>query len=423
MPRHRNLVEVPRDLAGLTHFDPRVECAPQEADLAPQAVQQIWHAVETMYRTGLHPGIQLTIRRRGKVVLNRAIGHARGNGPGADDGGEKRLLRTDTPICLFSASKAITAMLAHRMVELGRLRLDDRVADHVPEYAAHGKGRTTVRELLAHRAGIPALPVRHIDPALLTDWDEVIRLLCAARPSAGLGQQQSYHAVTAGYIVGELVQRVSGRPLAQVLREEIAEPLGCRYLRYGMAPEDRDALASNHSTGPRLGFPLNRVARRALGMDFEALAPIANTDAFLSSVVPAANIHSTADESCRFYQMLLDEGRFGNRHVFQPETVREATRAVGRIQVDRTLLVPIRFAPGFILGERPFGLYGGNCPRAFGHLGFINIVCWADPARDLSVALLNTGKSMAARSIPSLGRVLWAIGHHCSPVRSARPAP
>ncbi len=422
MLKTRNLITVPRDLASVTHYGPNGECRPQDVELAPAAVSRIWQSVEAMYRTGLHPGIQLVIRRRGKVVLDRSIGHARGNGPGgAGDGHEPAPMRTDIPICLFSASKAVTAMLAHKMVELGKFKLDDRVADYIPEYAAHGKGRTTVRELLAHRAGIPSIPVKEVDAELLTRWDEVIQLLCGAKPSGGAAQQQSYHAVTAGYIVGELVRRVSGRSLPQVLREEFAEPLGCRHFTYGLPPEQRDeALALNYSTGPKLVFPLNLVAKRALGVNFEDLAPVSNTDAFLDSVVPAANIYSTADESSRFYEMLLCGGSFEGRRILKPETVATAVKAVSRIQIDRTLLVPIRFSPGFILGESPFGLYGGTCAKAYGHLGFINIVCWADPERDISVALLNTGKSMAPMSIPSLGRVLWSIGHHCKPVEGPR---
>lgn len=419
MARHRNTIDVPRDLESVTTYDPRRECRPQDVELSPHAADKIWSAVESMYRSGLHPGIQLTLRRRGRVVLDRAIGHARGNGPG-ESGHARQLLTPQTPICLFSSSKAITAMLAHKLVEQKKLKLDDRVADFIPEYAAQGKGQTTLRELLAHRAGIPSLPVKDVDPSLLTQWDTVIRLLCAAKPSAGLGQQQSYHAATAGYIVGELVQRVSGKPLSLFLREELAEPLGARHLTYGLPQYERASAALNYSTGPKAGFPLNLVAKRALGVDFELLGPIANEPDFLSAVVPAANIHSTADESCRFYEMLLRGGELDGRRMFNPETVAAAVHPVSKIQIDRTLLVPIRFSPGFILGERPFGLYGGNCPNAFGHLGFINIVCWADPDRDISVALLNTGKSMAPESIPQLGKVLWAIGHHCKPLKGPR---
>lgn len=420
MAHKRNLIAVPHDLDAVTTYDPARECRPQDADLAPHAVDKIWAAVRAMYRSGLHPGIQLTIRRRGQVVLDRAIGHARGNGPHDAAHAHKTLLTPQTPVCLYSASKSITAMLAHKMVEQDKLRLDDRVADYIPEYAMQGKGQTTVRELLAHRAGIPSIPVKDVDPSLMADWNTALRLLCAAKPAPGMGQQQSYHAVTAGFIVGELVRRVSGRELADVLRDELAAPLGCTHFSYGVPEEHRAQRALDYSTGPRLRFPLNLVAKRALGLPFEELAPLSHEEVFVSSVIPAANIYSTAEESSRFYEMLLRGGEFEGRRVFEPHTVAEATRPVGKIQIDRTLLVPVRFSAGFVLGENPFGLYGGRCLNAFGHLGFINIVCWADPDRDISVALLNTGKSMAPESLPALGRVLWAISHYCKPVRAER---
>ncbi|MGQ0529422.1 MAG: serine hydrolase domain-containing protein [Panacagrimonas sp.] len=417
MASKHTLIKVPRDLASVTHYDASRECSPEDAGLSAAAVRKIWSSVEAMYRSGLHPGIQLAVRRHGKLVINRAIGHAQGNGPG-DLHAPQKQLTPETPICLYSASKSVTAMLAHKMVEQNKLKLDDRVADYIPEYAVQGKGETTLRQLLAHRAGIPSLPVRDIDPSVLMDWDTTIRLLCATKPSSALGQQQSYHAVTAGYIVAELVRRVSGRSLHEILRTELAEPLGCQHLSFGLPPQYRADRAFNYSTGPKLGFPLSYVAQRALGMPFEELAPLANEDAFLSSIVPAANIHSTADESSRFYEMLLRGGEFEGRRVFKPETIAEAIRAVSKIQIDRTLFVPIRFSPGFILGEKPFGLYGRSCASAFGHLGFINIVCWADPERDIAVALLNTGKSMAPNGLSSLGRVLFSISHHCKPLRA-----
>lgn len=411
-----NRVAVPRDLASVTTFDPRRETAPADVGLKANATERIWKSVEAMYRSGLHPGVALTVRRHGKVILDRAIGHARGNAPG-EDGHEKLLLTPDTPVCLFSASKAISAMLIHKLAEQGKLSLDDRVAEHLPEYGNHGKEQTTLRQLLAHRGGIPEIPLKNVDPTLLNDFDIVVRLLCAARPNAAHGQQQSYHAVTAGYIAGEVARRVSGRSLPELLRTEIAEPLGCTYFRYGLAPKQRATAALNAFTGPRLPAPLAYVARRALYVDFDELATMSNDERFMDAVVPAANIYSTADESCRFYQMLLDGGVWKGRQVFQPETIADAVRPAGPIQLDRTLLVPVRFSPAFVLGERPLGLYGANCPQAFGHLGFLNIVCWADPDRDISVALLNTGKTIAPDSLLGLARVIAAIGRACPRVR------
>ena len=101
----------------------------------------------------------------------------------------------------------------------------------------------------------------------------------------------------------------------------------------------------------------------------------------------------------------------------KPQTVADAIRPVGAAQIDRTLMIPMRYSPGFMLGQNPVGLYGLNTGEAFGHLGFLTVLCWADPARDISVALLNTGKSMAPAMITRLLRVLYTIGKDCERVR------
>ncbi len=411
----QNRVAVPRDLSTVTSYDPAAETDPLDVGLKRDASERIWSSVEAMYRSGLHPGVSLTVRRGGRVILDRAIGHARGAAPGV--GGEKLALTPQTPVCLFSASKAISAMLIHKLAEQGKLELDGRVADYLPEYGNNGKESTTLRQLLAHRAGIPDVPLKNVDATLLNDFDMIVKLLCASKPNAAHGRQQSYHAVTAGYIAGAVAQRVSGRSLQELLRTEIAEPLGCKYLRYGLAPEDQGKAALNAFTGPDLPAPLAYVARRALYLDFDEVAVLTNDQRFMESVVPAANIYATADDAGRFYQMLLDGGIWEGKRVFRSQTIAEAVRPAGPIQIDRTLLAPVRFSPAFVLGEKPFGLYGANCPNAFGHLGFLNIICWADPDRDISVSLLNTGKTVAPDSLLTVARVLGSISRNCPRVR------
>ena len=409
---NQNRSRVPEDLSSVTQR--AVECDAEAVGMTEKGRRHIWRAVEDYYRTGLQPGMSLCIRRRGQVVLNRAIGHARGNGPG-ERATSQTPMTPDTPVCLFSASKAISAMLLHKLVEDGRVALTDRVMDYLPEYGVNGKEETTLRHLMAHRAGIPRVPVKNPDPKLLMDWDGAIKMLCAAKPVAGPGEQQAYHAVTGGFIIGEIARRVTGRPLTELLRDWIAAPLGAQHLTYGLPVEARGQEALNYFTGPKLVFPVSVVAKRALGIEFEKVATIANDESFLSSVIPAGNIYATADEASRFFQMLMNGGLWNGQRLFREDTIATAIKPVGGIGFDRTLMVPVRFTPGFIRGEKPFGLYGENCPQAYGHLGFINIVCWADPARDISVALLNTGKSMSPDSLPGLGKILWAISHYCPP--------
>lgn len=366
--------------------------------LSSGEVEAIWSAVEKLYDTGMHPAITLVLRHRGKRVLHRAIGHL--------DAAKTRLVQPDSPICLFSASKAISAMLVHKLAEDGSVGLDERVAKYIPEFGCHGKENATVRQLLAHRGGIPSIPMKHPDPELLKDWPRIIEMLCAAKP-IGIGfEKQAYHAITGGFILGELVQRVSGLDLPTALRQWFAEPLGCRYLHYGFPAQQRDQLAENLLTGPFPRWPISRLAKGILGLPFEQVTAISNTPVFYDSLIPSANLYASADDAGRFFEMLLRGGEYEGQRMLKRQTIVEATRPIGDRQFDGTLFIPMRFSAGFMLGEKDIGLYGRASPRAFGHIGFMNILCWADPQRDISVSLLNTGKNI---SPSALGRLLGFI--------------
>lgn len=405
-------VKVPRDIAPLCAIDHAAECAPQDTDVSEVARERIWSNLQSLYRTGVHPAITLVMRRHGKIVLKRSIGAVSGNAPG--EGGPIVPLHPDSPVCLFSASKAISALLLHKLVEDGKLRLEDRVAAHIPEFAAAGKGAVTVRQLLAHRAGIPTLPVKHPDPSLLQHWDALVHLLCLAPPFDPRFEKQAYHALTVGFIVGELIRRVSGKELRDVLREVITGPLKLDSMTFGLDPARRPLAPKSHGTGPKPFWPVTQYAHRIIGVSFERAAEAANEEGFLSSVVPSGNIFASADDACKVFQMLLNGGVLDGVRVLQAETVAEAIRPVGRIQYDGMLMVPLRFSAGFMLGESPFGLFGPRSQEAFGHLGFVSVLCWADPARDISVALLNSGKSMAPSGMLQLARVLGSISRACA---------
>ena len=405
------LVKVPRDLDSITSIDATAECDPQDAGMSAAGVQRIWNAVEGLYKTGTQPAITLAIRRHGKVVMKRSIGQLRGNAPGDHD--EPQALTPDAPVCLFSASKAISSLLIHKLVEDNKLSLEDRVADHIPDFAAQGKGHVTIRQLLAHRAGIPTIPMKHPEPEMLQHWDALVHMLCLAPPSDPLFQKQAYHALTSGFIVGELVRRASRRELRDVMHEWIEKPLKLKYLNYGLPEHLRALSPRNHSTGPKPFWPVTSFSKRILGVPFERATEASNSDGFMSAIVPAGNIYASADDASRVFQMLLNGGELDGVRVFREQTVAEAIRPIGKMQFDGMLMVPIRFSSGFILGESPFGLYGPRTEQAFGHLGFLSILCWADPARDISVSLLTTGKSIAPTGVLALVKVLGAINRSC----------
>lgn len=408
-PLHKNLIRVPKRLDQVTQYEPATETPPDQVGLSSESVANIWAATEAFYQTGAMPGISLAIRRQGKLILNRALGHARGNGPDDPSGTRQVRLTPDTPVCLFSASKAMTAMLVHKMAEEGVLSLDDRVSHHIPEFAAHGKGKITIRDVLAHRAGVPSLLQKDgPDPSLLFDWDRVIHELCQARPK-GIGKQ-AYHAVTGGYLNGEIMKRATGRELNDLLSEYIAQPLGAKWLQYGVNKKQQRQVALNYMTGNNLPAMGEWVVKRALGGPFAMAVDVSNTPEFMSSVIPAGNIYATALEACNFYQMLLSDGQYNGQQLFEPSTVRNAVGQSHGLAFDRTLFLPIRFSEGFMLGEEPFGLFGPKTRHAFGHLGFLTIFCWADPSRDCSVSLLTTGKAVLAPHMRALIKLLGTIG-------------
>jgi CubicO group peptidase (beta-lactamase class C family) len=414
-------VEVPRDLGPLTAIDAAGEQAPGPVGMTREGVAAIWTAVERLYATGMHPGISLVLRRGGRVLLRRAIGHASGGGPG-ESGAALVPMTPDTRVCMFSASKALAAMTLHLLSQDKELSLLDPVSHYLPEFGRNGKRDITIYQLLCHKAGIPTIPTEGVDVGeLLLDRREIFRLICATAPDRP-GRHHAYHALTAGFVVAALVEKVAGRGFRAFFRDRISAPLGLDSLEFGTRSPQVARLARNYMTGLRLHGPEDRYLNRAIGTGLAHAVELSNDPRFYRALIPAGNAVATADDCSRFFQCLLDGGTLGGTRVFDPLTVRRAVAEVGKPEVDRSLLVPLHYSAGMMLGDRPIGLFGPDTPRAFGHLGFANILVWADPARDIAVALLTTGKLVLGPHLPALWRVLAAISRHCVPLPEARLA-
>lgn len=412
-------VTVPRDLGALSTR--AAEPSPAELrrlGLEPAGVEAIWRSVEALFRTGVHPAIALCVRRHGEVVLDRAIGWRAGAGPNDPPDAPRELATPDTPFCIFSASKAVTALVVHHLDDQGLLHIDDRVAEYLPEFACHGKESTTIRHVLTHRAGIPSITAPELEDKaeLLVDADDIVARLCAARPSSPPGRRLAYHAITGGFVLGEIVRRVTGKTIREVLAEGVLRPLGFRGMNYGAAPEDKGRVALNAFTGRPAPFPISRLVRRALGVPFSEAARISNDPRWLDAIVPAGNIFATANEASRFYQLLLNEGTLDGVMVMDPRTIRRARAETSYFELDLTLGVPLRYGLGFMLGAEPVSLFGPRTGQAFGHLGFIQVFTFADPERQLAVALVNSGKPFFGPHLARLWGVLSAISRHCPPV-------
>ena len=231
-----------------------------------------------------------------------------------------------------------------------------------------------------------------MDLELLAQPDKIVDVLCESKLQSRPGQVLAYHAVSGGFLLGEVVRRATGKDIRRVLHDEIVGPLGLRWMSYGVRPRDVERVAENALTGPPLPPPVGMLMKRALGVTYRDAVSISNDPRFLTGIVPAANVVTTARELSTFYQCLLDQGELGGVRVFEPRTVRHATAEQAYREIDLTLGIPLRYGLGLMLGDSIVGIFGPDTPNAFGHLGFTNIFGWADPDREISVALLTTGK-------------------------------
>jgi CubicO group peptidase (beta-lactamase class C family) len=401
-------IELPESLEDVTTRDKRSELAADVTDLDPQLVATIWSAVENLYATAYYPAIHFCLRHKGKILLNRSIGHSSGNEPGVLDAGNKILAKPSTPACLFSSSKAITAALVHKAAEEGYLNLLDPISHYIPEFGRQGKDRITIYQLLCHRAGIPG--VEPGTPAdIIFDHQACVDLLCNAKPIDEFGRKQAYHAVTGGYILREILERTTGKDIRVYWDEKFKTPMGFKVFDYGADDAVYASMSRDAATGARLPGLLDKFFEKSIGSGLDDAMALVSERRFFSEPIPSANMVTTAEEVSRFYQMLLDQGKHKRRNILDPLTVHRLTWETGPHKFDNQLKVPMRFTPGMMMGASPYGIFGRNSTNAYGHLGLLNTLTWADPDRQISVAMITTGKPVIAHNLPSLLRVLNAV--------------
>lgn len=381
-------IRVPADLDAVT--DVRGE---DPGGLSPGAVDRIWDSARHWYSAGLQPAIQVCLRHNGRVVLNRAIGHAWGNGPEDRSDAERIAVRTSTPFCVYSAAKAITTTVVHMLVERGSFSLDDRVCDYLPGYTGHGKERTTLRHVMTHSAGVPFATGPRPDLRRMNDSAYARAKLGELKPIHRPGRMHIYHGLTWGPLIREIVSAATGRNIREILATEILTPLGFRWTNYGVAEAEVPLVAPSHVTGRPLPAPIAAAMKTALGGSMQKIIRFSNSPMFLTSVVPSSSTVSTAEELARFAELLCRGGELDGVRVMRADTLRAATRECRRLRPDvATGLMPIRWGTGFMLGSKRFGPFGRGAEFAFGHTGLTNVAIWADPSRDLAVGIVSSGK-------------------------------
>lgn len=306
---------------------------------------------------------QVCVVHRGEVLLDQVFG-----------------CQNDSLFLIYSASKPFVALAVHLLAQRGELELDDPVAAHWPEYAQHGKHDITIRHVLQHRAGVPVARGLARTITSMTSWDRSVMDAARARPRYPAGQVPAYHFITYGFILGEIIRRVSGVPVRQFLADNLLAPLGLDDIHLGLP----DAAWPRHIPA-RAGHPSELVN-----------CLLFNRRAVRQAVVPAAGISTTASQLARFYQMLLRGGELDGVRVLQPGTIAQARRPSSDGQVDAFIKRPVRWAEGFQLGgpgadprdmSRMLGTRSN--PDAFGHAGNASCIAWADPETELAFGYLS----------------------------------
>ncbi|MFE0591043.1 serine hydrolase domain-containing protein [Micromonospora echinospora] len=373
-----------------------------------EGYEPVREAFQANFATRSEIGAAVSVYRHGREVVRLWGGTA--------DPDTGRPWREETLQVVYSTTKSVPAACAHLLAQRGQLDLDAPVAGYWPEFAAAGKGDIPVRWLLSHQAGLPVLD-RPVPLAAALTWDPVVAALAAQAPAWQPGTAHGYHGLTYGWLVGEVVRRVSGRSLGTYFAEEIAEPLGLdfwiglpateahrvsRLVEQPVAPPAltrevpealRDVLAAYTD-------PTSLVVRSTMVTD----PPLDLTDPRTwAAEIPAVNGICTASSLARFYAGLI--GEVDGVRILDATTLATATREQAS-GTDRVLMAPTRPALGFglPLPEQPWW-----SPTAFGFPGHGGSLGYADPASGVAFGYVMNGLRVSMDPDPRTSSLIEAV--------------
>ena len=353
-------------------------------------------AAGEMVAAGTETGLQIAVRRHGRVAADVTAGLADPeNGVPVEPG---------TLFFAASAAKGVAASLAHVLAERGDLDYDLRLADVWPQFAAHGKERTTLRHVLMHTAGLPGLPPE-TTPADLCDWDRMCAALAAAEPWWEPGTRFGYHALTFGFLLGETLRLATGQPVSALLRDHLTGPLGIvGEVCFAVPPQALSRVARQQVSRevpdpPEPGSPLDRAMPRAL-RDTAALGRDKNV--LTADIVSIGTM--TARGAALMYSALL--GHVGSTKLVSSSRL-EHMAAVAYSGMDEVMGFASRWAFGYT-PDRPGGVASRD-GSTFGMIGSNGSVAYADIDHGLAVAVMRNGPPAGLDTAARIDRI---IGSH-----------
>jgi CubicO group peptidase (beta-lactamase class C family) len=325
------------------------------------------------FEAGREVGASFAVTVDGELVVDVWGGYA--------DAAKTRPWESDTIINVFSTTKAMAALCAHILVDRGQLDLDAPVARYWPEFAQAGKERITTRHVLSHAAGLAGIR-QPLATEALYDWNRMTEALAAETPWWEPGTAHGYHALTYGYLIGEIVRRITGKTLGAFFREDVAERLGADF-HIGL-PESEDfrvaeLVPASDEEVERAGawapidpdtLPGKVVGNPPLRAEF------ANRPEWRRAEIPAANGHGNARSVARIMALLACGGRLDGVELLKERTIEQAIEEQSYAN-DLVLGFRMRWGLGFMLTSRQLPV--GPNPRTFGHGGWGGSLGFADP--------------------------------------------
>jgi CubicO group peptidase (beta-lactamase class C family) len=349
---------------------PLASASPAELGFHEPALARLRELIESHIAQGRYPGAQIALARHGRLALYETFGRAALN-PAVAAG-------ADTLWLLFSNTKVITATGIWALVEDGRLRFSDRIAEHIPEFARHGKGDITLAQVISHRAGFPS---QAVSAQGWTDHAQMRREVCDFTLEWTPGSRLHYHPKSAFWTAATLIEAVTKADYRDFLRQRIIEPLGlARDIFVGLPEAEHARVATIHEPGAD-------GAQRPLTEE--------NTAPYRRAGIPSSGGFATARGMAALYQMMLNGGRLNGTRLFSRRLIEFVTRNHTGDMVDGGMAMPMHRGLGVhVRGntETIRGLGSLASPRTFGHGGVGSSYCWGDPDSGVSFAYLTNSR-------------------------------
>jgi CubicO group peptidase (beta-lactamase class C family) len=351
--------------------------------------------LEEIVRDTPEIGLQVAAYLDGMLVVDAWAGMA--------DEAARKPVDGDTMFMLSSTTKGITSTCMHVLVEKHKLDYNMPIVKVWPEFGANGKGNATLRHALAHQTGVPQTPVGYT-PDWLADWDRMCRGIAELKPMYPIGQRTAYHSLNFGYINGEILRRVDGRPIGRFLQEEVCKPLGINGLYLGVPDSELPRVAVLTDAPPA---PADYDARMVGEPAGSLVAQVFNRRDVQKAAIPGSGGIMSARGLARHYAMLANWGELDGVRIM-PEARIRAGIELQSFEWDEVYWVRVRRSLGYRRGSDTGPLAS---PDAFGHVGGGGSFGYADPSKRLAIGFAKNYFTYATGGAVNAGRPVRAAAN------------